>query len=155
VTAYAAAAWAFLFAAASFYWAVGGSVGEHTIAANVDEAGVADPLLLWTTGALKVVAGLLALALVQSWGRRFPDRLLGAAAWLVAGGLVLYGALSFVDHVLMEVGARATPRALGSTAVRWHLALWDPFWILGGLLFFAAARAFRRDRSRLRPATRG
>jgi hypothetical protein len=135
--------WAILFAAASFYWAAGGSVGETTIAAMSIEPG-------WQT---RCSCGALASS---SWSPGcWPWRSFGlgagpiarSAAWVVAAGLVLYGAMSFVDHLLMEVGARVTPRALGSTAVRWHLALWDPFWLLGGVLFVAAARACRRDRS--------
>jgi hypothetical protein len=35
---------------------------------------------------------------------------------------------------------------LGSeAAVRWHLALWDPVWLLGGILFAAAAYFFGRE----------
>jgi hypothetical protein len=29
--------------------------------------------------------------------------------------------------------------------VTWHLALWDPFWLLGGVLFLAAGRAYQRS----------
>jgi hypothetical protein len=57
----------------------------------------------------------------------------------------LYPVANFVQHALMVTGAIGTPDALGSHAVGWHLALWDPFWLVGGLLFLAAARAFQRS----------
>jgi len=52
----------------------------------------------------------------------------------------IYGAASLVQHALMVIGATPTPLALGSEAARWHLVLWDPWWIIGGVLFVLAAR---------------
>lgn len=37
--------------------------------------------ILWITGALKVIAGLLALALVRPWGRVIPRWMLLVAGW--------------------------------------------------------------------------
>jgi hypothetical protein len=54
--------------------------------------------------------------------------------------LTLYGAANLVQHGLMEAGIVDTPDGLGSDAVTWHLALWDPWWLLGGILFLLAAR---------------
>jgi hypothetical protein len=142
--AYAAAAWAFLFAVPSFVWATGVKAGSKTIAADIEEAGIADPLLLVVTGVLKVLAGLVALALVRPWGRVVPRRLLLVAAWGAAAIFCLYAAVNFVDHGLMESGARSIPDALGADALRWHLLLWDPWWLLGGILFAAAAWQFGR-----------
>jgi Protein of unknown function (DUF3995) len=103
---------------------------------------------VWVTGALKVIAGLLALALVRPWGRSLPRRLLVIATWVVAIGLVLYGIGNLVQHGLMEVGAVDVPDGLGADAVTWHLALWDPWWLLGGILFVGAAWfASRHDRA--------
>lgn len=138
---YAACAWALIFAAASFYWAAGGTAGAETIGPALTSLALArDPefvAALWITGALKVAAGLLALALVQSWGRLIPRWLLLVAGWGASAGLVLYGAASFVQHALMLAGAVPLPAGLGETAARWHLLLWDPWWLLGGLLFAA------------------
>jgi hypothetical protein len=87
---------------------------------------------------VKALGGLVALALVQPWGRRLPRWFLCAAAW--GGGLaLLYGAASLVQHALMLAGVIAVPAGLGRTAARWHLLLWDPWWILGGVLFVATA----------------
>jgi hypothetical protein len=138
-----------VFAASSFYWAVGGTVGVETVGnelerrAEAREAGLVAEL--WAAAGLKVLAGLLALALVRPWGRALPRRLLGIAAWATGALLTLYGAANLVQHGLMEIGWADIPEGLGANAVRWHLALWDPFWLAGGLLFLAAAWAYSRN----------
>ncbi|HEV2404232.1 MAG TPA: hypothetical protein VGR88_02200 [Ktedonobacterales bacterium] len=44
----------------------------------------------------------------------------------------------------MVSGVIATPAGLGTTAARWHLYLWDPWWLLGGVLIIVAARTYGR-----------
>jgi hypothetical protein len=146
---YAAAAWAFAFAALSFYWAAGGTAGGETIGPAITDLGH-DPvfvLLLWAIGLLKVLGGLLALALVQPWGRSIPRWLLLALGWGGGGLLALYGGASWVQEVLMVAGVIPIPAGLGPTAAMWHVVLWDPWWLLGGVLFIVAARAYRRGSS--------
>lgn len=147
--AYAAAAWSFAFAALSFYWAAGGTVGAETLGNEIerlseerDSGFVAE---LWVTAVLKVLGGLLALALAQPQQDLIPRRALGIAGWIAGGLITLYGAANLVQHGLMEAGAVDTPDGLGSEAVTWHLALWDPWWLLGGILFLLAAREYRRS----------
>lgn len=74
--AYGACGWAFLFAALSFYWALGGIAGIDAVSpAIVSLARARVPwliALLWITGILKIGSGLIALALIQPWGRRIP-----------------------------------------------------------------------------------
>jgi hypothetical protein len=136
--------WAFIFAAVSFYWASGGTVGVSTIGPALTKPVLAgDPTwiaLLWATGLLKVLVGLLALALVQPWGGRLPRRLLLIAAWGACAVMALYeGAASWIQHGLMAAGVIDVPSGLGITALRWHLLLWDPWWLAGGLLLGIAA----------------
>jgi hypothetical protein len=146
--AYAAATWALVFAAMSFFWALGGTLGLDTLGTELErEARAREPdtiALVWVTGLLKVAGAVLALALVQSWGRRLPRRLLLVAAWAVGLGLLAYALANFVQHGLMKAGAIDTPEALGSSAATWHLAFWDPFWLLGGILFTTAASQYGR-----------
>jgi hypothetical protein len=125
---YAACAWALAFSGISFYWAAGGTSGGEAIGPAITKL-AHDPAftaILWSTGALKLVGGVLALALVQPWGRRLPRRLLLAAAW--GGGIPI-------------------PSGLGHTAALWHVLLWDPWWLLGGILFVLAAWHSRVVRS--------
>jgi hypothetical protein len=76
-------------------------------------------------------------------GRRLPRRLLLVLGGATGAGITLYAVANFVQHTLMATGAIGTPDALGTQAVSWHLALWDPFWLVGGLLFLTATRAFQ------------
>ncbi|MGI8687112.1 MAG: DUF3995 domain-containing protein [Thermomicrobiales bacterium] len=147
---YAACAWAFVFAALSFYWAAGGTAGVSTNAPAITRPVLArDPTwiaILWGTGALKIIAGLLALALVRPWGRALPRWLLLTAAWGAGAMMAGYeGAASLVQHALMVVGVVSTPAGLGPLAARWHLVLWDPWWLIGGILFCLTAWHYSRQ----------
>ena len=137
--AYAVCAWALGFAVVSFFWAAGGTLGVHTIAAQPEK--LASPRALWIIGLMKLLPGLLALALVLPWGRVLPHGVLRVVAMTVGGLLILYGGANLVDHGLMAADVTHTPAVLGRTAVRWHLLLWDPWWVLGGLLMIATARS--------------
>lgn len=149
---YAACAWALLFAALSFYWAAGGTLAVETNAPAITRPVLArEPgwiALLWATGALKAVAGLLALALVRPWGMVLPRRLLLAGGWAAFAIMALYeGAASLLQHALMVAGLIATPAGLGATSARWHLLLWDPWWLLGGILFGLATWRYQQRSS--------
>jgi hypothetical protein len=150
--AYAAAAWAFVFAAMSFYWAAGGAVGSSTMSdAIVSPARAREPrfvALLWTTGALKAIAGLLALALVRPSGRLLPRWIPLTGVWVAGIGMLLYGGANLAVRAVMAAGLLATPASMYSDAARWHLVLWDPWWVLGGALFVAAAWSSTRNRRR-------
>lgn len=153
---YAAAAWAFVFAAVSVYWAAGGTAGVNTLGGDIGALAANPPpgfvALLWAIAVLKVLGGLLALALVQPWGRALSRRLLRAVAGAGGVGLLLYGVIPGVVNGLMLAGvlhlsASAHWTAAEWTTLRWHVLLWDPWWALGGILFVAAARSDgRRDR---------
>ncbi len=137
----------------SLYWAAGGLVGSETLGVEIDRlAHRRDATFvgeLWAAFALKIVAATLALALVQPWGRRLPRRLLLVLGWATGAGVTLYAVANFVQHTLIAAGAISTPAALGTYAVPWHLALWDPFWLVGGLLFLGATRDFQTSRPSL------
>lgn len=97
--------------------------------------------VLWLTVVLKIAAGVLALALAPGWGQRVPRRLLLAAGWATGVLLTLYGLMGFVAALLAELGVTEPD---DPTTVRWYLLLWEPIWILGGLLFLAATAARHR-----------
>jgi hypothetical protein len=69
--------------------------------------------------------------------------LLIAAVWAAGLLLTLYGVANLVDHGRIVAGLRNTPAVLGEQPARWHL-LWDPVWLLGSILFLAAAVPHRR-----------
>lgn len=130
----------------SFYWAAGGTVGFGTLSPIIKSL-ARTPLfvaVVWATGVLKLLLGLLALALVQSWGRAFPRWLLRAAVWVAGIFMALYGGANLLVRGLMALGVIATPASMHSAAAEWHLLLWDPWWLLGGVLFIGVALATSR-----------
>ena len=95
-----------------------------------------------TAGLALVVVGkfavaVVALALVHPPGGRRLRRLVVATALLSGGVLTLYGG------ALVVVGAVALTGVLGEpadpTALRWHVFLWDPWFLVWGLLLLVAA----------------
>jgi hypothetical protein len=95
-----------------------------------------------SAGIIKVVIGLIALALVQSWGRIVPRKLLRVGAWVLGVGMLLYGGLGLVSDVLHLTGL------IGDLSngkwFFWYLVLWDPWWVSGGILYVIAAWFTRR-----------
>jgi hypothetical protein len=93
---YAACVCAFLFAATSFYWGTGGTLGLDLVGREAVElvasGNVGILIALWLVGLLKVAGGLLALALVQPWGAHlFRPWMLLLAGWgVLLGGAALH-----------------------------------------------------------------
>jgi Protein of unknown function (DUF3995) len=139
---YAASGWARLFAALSFFWAAGGRTDLHPLELEVAPGDSVWIIINLGAGMLKTVIGLLALALVQPWGRIFPHKLLQASAWVLGVGMSLYGGLGLVSDVLHLTGVIGDP-ANGKWFF-WYLILWDPWWVLGGVLYVTAAWFARR-----------
>jgi hypothetical protein len=156
---YAACLWALVFAALSFYWAAGGTVGADTVGGNIEALGRArDPgfvTLLWGTGVAKALMGLLALALVRPWGHLLSRRLLLLVAWILGVGMAAYGAIQLVATGsaagLMATGIISSRGSTNWTAIHWHLLLWDPWWLAGGVLFSVAAWSYQHSAGRGMP----
>lgn len=129
LAAYAACVVAALYAAVSFYWALGGTAGIDTLGGELEElARAGDPVVRWLAGAagvLKVAGAVLVLALVRPWGRLVPRRLLLVAAWAGSVVLVLYGGLYVVGGALVLAGAVEVSGPLDRTALWWHVLVWD------------------------------
>lgn len=101
-------------------------------------------VLVWGVGFAKVLAGLLALALVMPWGRVFPRWMMLAAGWGGATVLTLYGGVLVAVQALV-VGAIIVPSGpVDWNALRWHLFLWDPWFLLWGVLLGVAAWHYTR-----------
>lgn len=153
--AYAACALALLYAAVSFYWALGGTVGVDTLGGTVEETaragGPEGTALGLAAGVLKLAGGLLALALVRPWGGVLPRRLLLAAAWAASAVLCLYGGAVVVAGALVLAGVVDPSGPVDRTALRWHVFLWDLWFLVWGILLGVAAWHFGRDPGR-RPA---
>ncbi|HST97006.1 MAG TPA: DUF3995 domain-containing protein [Geodermatophilus sp.] len=153
-SAYGAAVLATLSAAVSAYWLTGGTWLLSTVGGVVEEEGrqggaaVTAGLALVVLGKLAVAVLVLALAHPPA-GHRL-QRVVGTTAMLTGGVLTLYGG------ALVAVGAVALTGVLGEpadpTALRWHVLLWDPWFLLWGVLLLVAARTRRRLAPRRTPA---
>jgi len=155
VTAYAAAIVAFGYALMSLYWALGGHALVTTIggyAEQVARRGGALPLLIALAAVLaKVAGGLLALALVRPWGRMVPrGRLLTGSAG--AGALlVVYGGLNVLLGALVLAGVIHPTGGVDRTALRWHVGVWDLWFLVWGILLALATVGYwRRTATRAR-----
>ena len=146
--AYAACVWALLFALMSFYWALGGQLGLNTLGAGI-RALAHDPgfvAIVWLTGIAKVIGGLFALTLVRPWAHWLPPIWKLALAWIGGAGLALYGGVNLIVEWLVVVGVIQMNGLEVTEGIRWHAWLWDPWWLLGGVLFLLAAWRYRRSR---------
>jgi hypothetical protein len=141
--AYAACALALLYAVPSFYWASGGTAGLGTVGGAIEELGRSHDARAAALGAgagvVKLAGGLLALALVRPWGRAIPRRLLLGAAWGGSVILTLYGGLLVAVGALVLTGVVDPSGPVDRTALRWHVMLWDLWFLVWGLLLGVAA----------------
>jgi hypothetical protein len=147
-TAYAAAVVAFTYALMSLYWALGGHALISTIGGYVEQfarRGGALPVLVALAATLaKVAGGLLALALVRPWGRAVPRR------WLLTGSagasalLVAYGGMAVLLGALVLSGVIHPAGSVDQTALRWHVGVWDLWFLVWGILLALATVGYLR-----------
>lgn len=148
-TGYAAFVVGLLFAVVSVYWAAGGTAGLDTLGGQIEElARARDPTLVavvWVTAALKLIGAVLGLALAQAWGRRVPRWILLSASWAASTILVLYGGLQITGLLLVLPGVAQPDGPVHLTVIYWRLFLWEPWFLVWGLLLGAATWAFARS----------
>jgi Protein of unknown function (DUF3995) len=147
VTAYAAGFVAFAYALVSLYWAVGGHGLISTVGGYVEHfahrGGALPVLVALALAGAKLAGGLLALALVRPCGRVVPRRwlLLGSAAASVV--LVVYGGLNVLLGALVLSGVIHPAGNVDRTALRWHVGIWDLWFLVWGILLALATVGYR------------
>jgi hypothetical protein len=145
--------WCVLFAALHLYWAAGGNVGLAS-SAGADLA--ADRPLwfvllgLWATALLLVVGAVFSIGLTRWRLAGGPRRAVVVLGWLGGGALLVRG---LVLEVVLLTGAGGISTAVGPSETTWSVALWNPWFIVGGLVVVAATHQFQRDRRDDRPVT--
>jgi hypothetical protein len=92
------------------------------------------------TVVLKVLAGLLAVALV-----RRPRRPLVVLAAIAGLGLALYGGVLVVAGALVLAGIIEPSGDVDEYALRWHVFLWDAWFVVWGVALAVAARRAARQ----------
>ncbi len=153
VGAYGSALLALVYAGVSAYWTLGGTRLLSTVGGPLEELArhptAAAVALGAAVTAAKLLGAGLSLALVQAWGRRLPQTPLLWTATAAAAAVVLtaYGGLLVVVGALALLGLFGPPPA-DPTALRWHVLVWDLWFLLWGVLLGTAARYRRQVPSR-------
>ncbi|MFZ0088917.1 MAG: DUF3995 domain-containing protein [Solirubrobacteraceae bacterium] len=136
-----------LYAAVSVYWGLGGTWLLDTVGGSLARRGHAgDATVLtavWGAAVVKVIVAVLPLLAVRrradpAWTRRV--RIL---AWAAAVILIAYGAVETVVGLLVQSDLIHVSPTADHRALAWHAYLWDPWFLIWGLLIAVALRLTR------------
>ncbi|RLV49066.1 DUF3995 domain-containing protein [Nocardioides mangrovicus] len=139
-----AVGWCLVFACLHLYWAVGGSVGLSSSAGQ--ELATTRPVVfvvagLYGVAVLLVCGGVLAVAVARDCLGARRLLLLQTLAGLLGAGLLLRGVL--LEGVLLaDLGG--VREQVGPLETRWSLAIWNPWFALGGVVFLTHTWVCRR-----------
>ena len=137
--ALAAAALAFASAAVSLYWTLGGTGLLDTVGGEIErlarERSAAAIAVVGATAVAKLLAGALALALLRSDRRPLFRAAIGGGALLA-----LYGGVLVVAGALVLAGAIDSSEPVDEYALRWHVFLWDMWFLVWGAALAVAGR---------------
>ncbi|WP_078876157.1 DUF3995 domain-containing protein [Streptomyces sp. 769] len=138
-----ACVWAVAFAALHFYWALGGSWGLSVSAGPLAEERPAwfVAVGLWGVGVLCLVGGLLGWLLARPRPGGLVGRLVKALGWGVCAVLLVRG-IGVEILLLLDTAGRAV--GVSPEQRLWTLVLWNPWFLVGGLVFGLAARGCGR-----------
>jgi len=144
--AWAACAVGVAYAAVSVYWGLGGTWLVETVGGSLARLGRARAgaviAAVWGAAALKLIAAMLpVLALRAPAGRSAGaarGRVWWRLAWLAAGILIVYGLVLSVVGWLVQAGVVHASADADRRALAWHAYLWDPWFLVWGLLIAAA-----------------
>jgi hypothetical protein len=142
------------YAAVSGYWAAGGTWLLSTVGAGLGQPGRADGLVIvaavWAAAALKLAGAIVPLtATGRAPGRAAVLRTrLRLLAWAEAVILTGYGLVLTVAGWLVQAGLVAPAAGADHRALAWHAFLWDPWFLLWGVLVAAALARSRPARWR-------
>jgi len=139
---YAGIIWTLLFAGMSFYWAAGGMLGVKSLGGEIYQMALDRDQdfvpIVWATGIIKLVGVLFLFILLRE--KDFKKLVKCASIICIVAGIfmILYGAMNFITISL--AGLNILDFELGTFAMIWRLIFWEPFWMLGGLLYVLAAK---------------
>jgi hypothetical protein len=124
------------YAAISAYWAVGGTWLLATVSSSLVTAhqSATVAMAVWAAVVLKAIGALLPLYVClpapppKRYGR------LRLLAWAEGAVLTLYGFAFTLADLLVQVGIIHRGRTADQRALVWHAYLWDPWFLVWGLL---------------------
>jgi Protein of unknown function (DUF3995) len=134
----------------SAYWALGGTWLLATVSSSLVAAHQSATVVMavWAAVVLKAAGALLPFyvrrpAPPSKWHSRL--RLL---TWAEAGALTLYGSVFTSVGLLVQAGVIHQGRTADRRASLWHAYLWDPWFLVWGLLLVVALASTPAQRSR-------
>lgn len=140
--AWAACAVGLLYAAVSVYWGLGGTWLLDTVGGSLAKLGRAHSAdviaVVWGAAALKLIAAVLPLLAVHHRGSSRRDHGLSVLAWIAAGVLIVYGLVLTAAGLMVQTDVIHASSTADHRALAWHAYLWDPWFLLWGLLIAAA-----------------
>ncbi len=140
-----------LYAAVSVYWGSGGTWLVDTVGGSIAKAALAGStgaiLAVWAAAFLKLVASVLPLLALRRLSSPAWNRNLWVLAWVEAAILTLYGLVLTASGLLLQAGVIHASANADHRALAWHAYLWDPWFLIWGLLVGFALRAGRQRRS--------
>jgi hypothetical protein len=128
------------YAAISAYWALGGTWLLATVSSSLVTAhqSATAVMAVWAAVVLKAVAALLPLPVCLSAPPSKRHGRLRLLAWAEAAVLTLYGFVFTLAGLLVQVGVIHQRRTADRRALVWHAYLWDPWFLVWGLLVIIA-----------------
>lgn len=137
------------YAAVSAYWAAGGKGLLDTVGGVFEQAGHSGGRLvsagLWLVVGIKVVAAALPIGTVTWPPPGVWRRVLRILAWVDAIVLTLYGLVLTAGDLLSITGLVGSTVGKNMTALTWHGFLWDPWFLIWGLLGMATLILAQQD----------
>ncbi len=138
-------------AAVSVYWGLGGTWLLATVGGSLPRQGRAGTAILvlavWAAVVIKMVATVLPLLALRRVTSTGWDRAVSLLAWTEAGILTVYGLVLTVVGILVQAGTIHPSAGADHRALAWHAYLWDPWFLLWGLLVAGALRGGRHPHS--------
>jgi Protein of unknown function (DUF3995) len=142
------------YAAISVYWAVGGTWLLDTVGGTLDQQAHAGNLgiilAVWAAAVLKIIGAIVPLAAAGVRPRQVTTgqrRQMRVLAWLEAAILTIYGLVLTGAGLLVQSGVIGSAASADHRALAWHAYLWDPWFLLWGVLITAALVRSRQPRA--------
>jgi uncharacterized membrane protein len=126
---------------------IGGSLAEQGRAGN---PGVM--LAVWGAVVVKMIAAVLPLIALRGLTGPARDRTVWVLAWVAAAILLVYGLVQTAVGLLVQADVIHASATVDHRALAWHAYLWDPWFLIWGLL---VEGALLRGRYRRSTASRG
>ena len=147
----AAATLAFASAAVTLLWTLGGTLLLDTVGGAPEDIAREHSLGSFAFGTgvvlLKVTAGLLVLALLRRDAGRLRRRGLLIANGAAGAILLAWGGANVVLGGLVLAGVITPDGSVDERSLRWHVFLWDPWFVLWSVLIAVAVVRWRRGAS--------